>query len=69
IPTGKTGTVMLSYQRAMRSNNGGFAAAYRYQLSKRTNVYAMGNLYSVRNHFIDENQRKHQFGVGLQHAF
>ena len=69
IPTGKTSTVMLSYQRAMRSNNGGFAAAYRYQLSKRTNVYAMGNLYSVRNHFIDENQRKHQFGVGLQHAF
>lgn len=69
IPTGKRGTAMLSYQRAMLSNNGGFAAAYRYQLSKRTNVYAMGNVYSVRNHFIDENQRKHQLGVGLQHSF
>ena len=69
IPTGKSGAVMLSYQRAMMSNNGGFAAGYRYQLSKRTNVYVMGNLYSVRNHLIDENQRKHQFGVGLQHSF
>lgn len=69
IPTGKRGTAMLSYQRAMLSNNGGFAAGYRYQLSKRTNVYAMGNVYSVRNHFIDEKQCKHQLGVGLQHSF
>ena len=69
VPTGKSGTTMLSYQRAVLSKNHGLAAAYRHQLSKRTSLYAMGNLYKVRNHTTETNHNKRQFGVGVQHAF
>jgi len=69
IPTGKVGTAMLSYQRATLSKNRGFAAAYRYRLSKRTNLYAMGNTFQVRNHTTLVSHSKHQLGMGIQHSF
>ncbi len=69
VPTGKSGTTMLTYQRAVLSKNHGFAAAYRHQLSKRTSLYAMGNLFEVRNHATATDHNKRQFGAGIQHAF
>lgn len=69
VPTGKAGTTMLSYQRAVLSKNHGLAAGYRHSLSKRTSLYAMGNVYKVRNHNTRTNHNKRQFGVGVQHSF
>lgn len=69
VPTGKAGTTMLSYQRAVLSKNHGLAAAYRHKLSKRTSLYAMGNVFDVRNHNTKTDHNKRQFGVGIQHSF
>ncbi|WMD22071.1 porin [Achromobacter seleniivolatilans] len=63
FPVGGSGRVLGSYQRATSSNIKGWAMGYQYDLSKRTNLYALLDRVDRRETHVL------QTIVGMRHLF
>lgn len=63
------GKIYAAWQKATKSKTNGWALGYRYDLSKRTNVYAFFANNEIRNFTTNKDLYSRQLAVGLQHNF